>query len=104
MRATSDQFVHLHVHTEYSLLDGAARIEAPKFHPDAPTILSRAAKLAMPAIAVTDHGSMFGTLRFLEESRNHLDNYLYALQKGRGAWSPEMNPPRGRRTGRPLTR
>ncbi|MBI3647842.1 MAG: DNA polymerase III subunit alpha [Actinobacteria bacterium] len=65
----SDQFVHLHVHTEYSLLDGAARIEAPKFHPEAPTIFSEAARYGMPAIAVTDHGSMFGTLRFFEEGR-----------------------------------
>jgi DNA polymerase III subunit alpha len=65
----TDQFVHLHVHTEYSLLDGAARIEAPKFHPDAATIFSQAERFGMPAIAVTDHGSMFGTLRFFEEGR-----------------------------------
>jgi DNA polymerase-3 subunit alpha len=65
----TDQFVHLHVHTEYSLLDGAARIEAPKYHPGAPTIFSETERLGMPAIAITDHGSMFGTLRFFEEGR-----------------------------------
>jgi len=65
----SDRFVHLHVHTEYSLLDGAARIEAPSFHPDAPTIFGQAERFGMPAIAVTDHGSMFGALRFYEEGR-----------------------------------
>jgi DNA polymerase III subunit alpha len=65
----TDQFVHLHVHTEYSLLDGAARIEAPSFHPDAPTIFGQAERFGMPAIAITDHGSMFGTLRFFEEGR-----------------------------------
>jgi DNA polymerase-3 subunit alpha len=65
------QFVHLHTHSEYSLLDGAARIEPPKFHPGAPTIFSAAAAHGMPAIALTDHGSMFGALRFFEEGRRH---------------------------------
>jgi len=62
-------FVHLHVHSEYSLLDGAARIEAPKFHPEAPTIFTEAARHGMPAVAITDHGNMFGALRFFEEGR-----------------------------------
>ncbi len=48
-------FVHLHVHTEYSLLDGAARIEQ---------VVEKAARLGMPALAVTDHGVMFGAVDF----------------------------------------
>jgi len=44
-------FVHLHVHTEYSLLDGAARIEK---------LVKQAAELGMPALAITDHGVMYG--------------------------------------------
>ncbi|HEY7666555.1 MAG TPA: DNA polymerase III subunit alpha [Actinomycetota bacterium] len=66
---TGRNFVHLHVHSEYSLLDGAARIEAPKFHPDAPTLFTEAARLGMPAIAMTDHGAMYGALRFFEQAR-----------------------------------
>jgi DNA polymerase-3 subunit alpha len=62
-------FVHLHVHSEYSLLDGAARIEAPTSDPAAPTIFSIAQHHGMPAVAVTDHGSMFGALRFFETGR-----------------------------------
>jgi DNA polymerase-3 subunit alpha len=62
-------FVHLHVHSEYSLLDGAARIEAPKSNPDAPTIFTEAERLGMPALAVTDHGAMYGALRFYERAR-----------------------------------
>jgi DNA polymerase-3 subunit alpha len=48
-------FVHLHLHTEYSLLDGASR-------PDA--LAKRVAKLGMPACAITDHGNMFGAVEF----------------------------------------
>ncbi|MBR5500301.1 MAG: DNA polymerase III subunit alpha, partial [Clostridia bacterium] len=50
-------FVHLHVHTEYSLLDGACRI---------PTLVSRAKELGMTALAVTDHGVMYGVIDFYE--------------------------------------
>ena len=65
----AEQFVHLHTHTEYSLLDGAARIEAPKSNPTAPTVFSEALAHGMSALAMTDHGAMFGTLRFYEAAR-----------------------------------
>jgi DNA polymerase-3 subunit alpha len=48
-------FVHLHVHTEYSLLDGAARIEKA---------VQKAKELGMPALAITDHGVMYGVVDF----------------------------------------
>ncbi len=48
-------FVHLHVHTEYSLLDGACRIDR---------VALRAKELGMPALAVTDHGVMYGAVAF----------------------------------------
>ncbi len=50
-----DSFVHLHVHTEYSMLDGAARLG---------DLTQRAAELEMPAIAMTDHGNVFGAYEF----------------------------------------
>ena len=65
----TDRFVHLHTHTEYSLLDGAARIEAPKSNPTAPTVFTEALAHDMPALAMTDHGAMFGTLKFYEAAR-----------------------------------
>lgn len=49
------QFVHIHVHTEYSLLDGLSRIKK---------LVSRAKALNMPALAITDHGTMFGVIDF----------------------------------------
>lgn len=51
----SDSFVHLHVHTEYSMLDGAARLTE---------LTQRAAELGMPAVAMTDHGNVFGAYEF----------------------------------------
>jgi len=54
--ATHDQdFVHLHVHSDYSLLDGACRIDR---------LLDRTAELGMPALALTDHGNLFGAIEF----------------------------------------
>ncbi len=54
-------FVHLHNHTEYSLLDGASRI---------PAMVARAAELGMPAIALTDHGVMYGAIHFYKACRD----------------------------------
>jgi DNA polymerase-3 subunit alpha len=52
-------FVHLHVHSDYSLLDGAGSI---------PAYIERAAGLNMPALALTDHGSMFGAVFFYKQA------------------------------------
>ena len=53
-------FVHLHLHSEYSLLDGACRIEE---------LLDRAVQLKMPAMAITEHGNMFSSIVFHDQAR-----------------------------------
>ena len=50
-----ENFVHLHLHTDYSLLDGACEIDR---------LMDRAAGLKMPAVAITDHGNLFGAVKF----------------------------------------
>ncbi len=55
-------FVHLHNHTDYSLLDGAAHIEK---------LVARAAELGMTRLAITDHGNMFGVLKFYKTCRKN---------------------------------
>ena len=55
-------FTHLHVHTEYSLLDGAARIK---------DLIARTKDLGMDAVAITDHGAMFGVIDFYKEAKKH---------------------------------
>lgn len=55
-----DTFTHLHVHTEYSLLDGFSPIEK---------LLDKVEDLQMKSIAITDHGSMFGTVKFYKECK-----------------------------------
>ena len=52
-------FVHLHNHTEYSLLDGACRI---------PELISKAVEYKMPALAITDHGNLFGAIDFYRQA------------------------------------
>jgi len=54
------QFVHLHLHTEFSLLDGACRIDE---------VLDQAVRLKMPALAVTEHGNMFSSVIFHDHAR-----------------------------------
>ena len=56
----SAEFVHLHLHTEFSLLDGACRIDE---------LLDEAVKLKMPALAVTEHGNMFSSVVFHDHAR-----------------------------------
>ncbi len=52
-------FVHLHVHTQYSLLDGMIRLE---------DLFKKAKAFAMPAVAMTDHGNMFGAIDFYQQA------------------------------------
>ncbi|KRF29561.1 DNA polymerase III subunit alpha [Phycicoccus sp. Soil802] len=58
--SSSDSFVHLHVHTEYSMLDGAARIG---------DLFTKAAEMGMPALATTDHGYVFGAYEFWKKAQ-----------------------------------
>ncbi|HWE89839.1 MAG TPA: DNA polymerase III subunit alpha [Pseudonocardiaceae bacterium] len=55
-----DSFVHLHVHTEYSMLDGAANIGK---------LFAEAKRLDMPAVAMTDHGNMYGSAQFNQQAK-----------------------------------
>src|SRR6266516_3087234 len=55
-------FVHLHLHTEYSLLDGACRLDR---------LLDKAHELKFPALAITDHGVLYGAIDFYQAARNN---------------------------------
>src|SRR5262245_41616922 len=55
----SDSFVHLHVHTEFSMLDGAARLK---------DLFTEAHRLRMPALAITDHGNLYGAYDFYKQA------------------------------------
>ncbi|HWQ30296.1 MAG TPA: DNA polymerase III subunit alpha, partial [Negativicutes bacterium] len=55
-------FVHLHVHTEYSLLDGAGRVEE---------LVKKAGELGMGSVAITDHGVMYGVVDFYKKAKKH---------------------------------
>ena len=60
--ASDKSFVHLHVHTEYSMLDGAARIDE---------LFETAAQMGMPALATTDHGYVFGAYEFWSKAKKY---------------------------------
>jgi DNA polymerase-3 subunit alpha len=72
-------FVHLHLHTQYSILDGATPIAG---------LMDRAVSLGMPAVAITDHGNMFGAKHFFDAAREKkikpiLGCEVYLAPKGR---------------------
>ncbi len=76
---TMSNFVHLHVHSQYSLLDGAARIK---------DLVKKAATLGMPALALTDHGNLFGALEFYKTAKAEnikpiIGCEIYIAQKSR---------------------
>ncbi|HEY5051392.1 MAG TPA: DNA polymerase III subunit alpha, partial [Acidothermaceae bacterium] len=60
MAASDDSFVHLHVHTEYSMLDGAARLT---------DLFKETVAMGMPALAMTDHGNVFGAYDFYKQAK-----------------------------------
>src|SRR5438270_13693150 len=57
----SDSFVHLHLHTEYSFLDGLVRTKE---------LMKKAAEFNMPAVAMTDHGNLFGAIEFYQAAKD----------------------------------
>ena len=57
----SDSFAHLHLHTEFSMLDGAARVQ---------DVVARAAELGQPAVAITDHGVLYGVVDFYQAAKS----------------------------------
>jgi DNA polymerase III subunit alpha len=60
--STTESFVHLHTHTEYSMLDGAARLD---------DLFAETARMEMPALAMTDHGNVFGAYDFYAKAKAH---------------------------------
>src|SRR5512142_2495423 len=58
----ANSFTHLHVHTEFSMLDGAARVGE---------VVAKAAADGQPAIGITDHGNMYGILDFYQACQKH---------------------------------
>ncbi len=64
-------FAHLHVHSEYSLLDGMCRI---------PDLIKTAKELGMPSVALTDHGVLFGAAEFYQEVNRAGVNPIIGLE------------------------
>ncbi|MGI6205256.1 MAG: DNA polymerase III subunit alpha [Anaerovoracaceae bacterium] len=84
-------FTHLHVHTEYSLLDGASRIEP---------LVKRAAELGMDSLAITDHGVMFGVVDFWKAAKKEgirpvIGCEVYTAARTRFDKDPEKDKYRG---------
>src|ERR1700687_5457738 len=62
-----DSFVHLHSHTEYSLLDGPCRLTDEKGKPG--ELLKHVSQMKMPALAITDHGNLYGAIEFYQAAK-----------------------------------
>ena len=104
-----DDFVHLHVHTDYSMLDGAGKVK---------DYVAEAKRLGQPALAITDHGYMFGAYEFYAAAKAGLLGMIksIALEHGRDparmraelglalgqAWDDELEPFRFAGAGAPV--
>jgi DNA polymerase III subunit alpha len=89
------EFIHLHNHSHYSLLDGACTIDQ---------LVNTAAKYEMPSLALTDHGSMFGTVEFYKKAKDAgikpiIGNEMYMVTKGSRFDKGGHNHPEGKRHG-----
>ena len=85
--AKRSDFVHLHVHTEYSLLDGASRID---------DLVSLAKKNGMNAVAITDHGAMYGVIDFYKKCKQAgikplIGCEVYVAKRGRTDRTPKVD-------------
>ena len=74
---SGSNFAHLHVHTEYSMLDGAARLD---------DLFSKAVDLGMPALAMTDHGNLYGAYDFYKTAKKYDINPIIGLE---GYYAPQ---------------
>lgn len=83
----SSKFVHLHVHSEFSLLDGAARVKS---------LAQKAAQMGMPAMALTDHGVMYGVIDFYKAAKEAgikpvIGCEVYVAPRGRQDRDPRLD-------------
>jgi len=95
---TTDQFVHLHLHTQYSLLDGANKIGP---------LMEKCRKLGMPAISMTDHGNLFGAIEFFQAAHKNgvkpiLGCELYVTPRSRFDREDLFMPPGGPHAGKKI--
>lgn len=81
-------FAHLHLHTEYSLLDGAARIS---------DVVGAAAAMGQPAIGITDHGNLYGVVDFVKAARKHEIKPIIGIEAYFTAGSRFERPPQEQR-------
>ncbi len=82
---SGDSFVHLHVHTEFSMLDGASRVAE---------VVAGAAADGQPALGITDHGNMYGVLDFYQECKDHGINPVIGTEAYMAAESRRERPVR----------
>ena len=77
----ADDFVHLHVHSEYSLLDGLGRIK---------NLVKEAKRLGQPALALTDHGVMHGAIEFFRACRDNDIKPIIGVEAYQTTWGRPM--------------
>ena len=86
--AITGSFVHLHTHSEYSLLDGLSRVT---------DLVARAKELGMPAIALTDHGALYGAIDFYVAANQAGIKPILGWRRAWPAWTVSTRAPRATR-------